>query len=147
MDKPTKREWFIGDPCYAVGHKGNDWMTFVAPALKETDRKAVFKTDGAMFASTAYGDGVYLGSDGISYPVDAGLIGCVPKEQWGEGVTSEELMKCGKVVTSSHVTLDVASLGELCFEGDSFYIVINTNDDDEEYEEDEEDEEDEDDWY
>lgn len=85
MVMPAGKYW-IGDPCYVFPHDGpmgNKW----GELLDEVD---FFETlsygelDGGKIkvwaASTAYGDGRYIGSNGKAFPVDAGLIGIVPQE-------------------------------------------------------------------
>ena len=82
---PAGKYW-IGDPCYVFPHNGpmeNKWDEL----LNEVD---FFDTlsygeldDGKIkvwAAHTAYGDGRYFGSNGKTFPVDAGLIGIVPLE-------------------------------------------------------------------
>lgn len=84
MIMPAGKYW-IGDPCYVFPNKGpmeNKWdeilaeVNFFEVSYGELD-------DGKIkvwAASTAYGDGRYIGSNGKAFPVDAGLIGIVPKE-------------------------------------------------------------------
>ncbi len=77
--------YVIGDPCYTV--EGNDWDHI----LNVTDffRDPVGRlADGRLVVGfpTLHGDGTYKGSDGVSYSVDAGLIGAVQVE---EGYTTE----------------------------------------------------------
>ena len=85
MTMPAGKYW-IGDPCYVFPHKGpmeNKWDELL-------DKVDFFDTlsygeldDGKIkvwAASTAYGDGRYFGSNGTTFPVDAGLIGIVPLE-------------------------------------------------------------------
>ncbi len=86
--------YYIGDLCYVMH-----------PQWKEVCN-LMFATDGGVldgefnlangvrFAlhSTAYGDGTYQDQEGRSYPVDAGLIGCIRLEDvydpewWLEGM-------------------------------------------------------------
>jgi len=68
--------YVLGDPCYTVPDK--DWHKL----LKSCDyfNTPIGEVNGHKILgfSTMYGDGTYRGSDGKSYPVDAGLIGLVP---------------------------------------------------------------------
>lgn len=75
--------YVVGDPCYSIPDRM--WMTWLEAADYETnDRRHVLAAaiDGyvAVGVSTAFGDGVYRGSDGFEYGVDAGLLGLVPIE-------------------------------------------------------------------
>lgn len=84
MTMPAGKYW-IGDPCYIFPHTGpleNKWdellaeVDFFEVSYGELD-------DGKIkvwAASTAYGDGTYVGSNGKAFPVDAGLIGIAPQE-------------------------------------------------------------------
>ena len=82
---PAGKYW-IGDPCYIFPHKGpmeNKWDELLAEANYFEDMSYA-ELDGGKIkvwtASTAYGDGRYIGSNGKAFPVDAGLIGIVPRE-------------------------------------------------------------------
>ena len=72
--------YFFGDPCYAI--EDNELWTQVCDALSEgdtSDNAEGILTDGTFFVAcdTMHGDGVYTGSDGYDYGVDAGLLGVV----------------------------------------------------------------------
>jgi ribosomal protein S27AE len=71
-------EYFLGDICYALD---DDIYDKVWGSMFNYDDGA-YKVRGYVFAvsSTAYGDGAYSGTDGVTYGVDAGVIGIVPKE-------------------------------------------------------------------
>lgn len=98
-------KWWIGDPCYVFPHDGpmgNKWDEL----LDEVD---FFETlsygdldDGKIkvwAASTAYGDGRYVGSNGKAFPVDAGLIGIAPMETVEYlNRTDNDLEYCGAFV-------------------------------------------------
>jgi len=70
-------KYYIGDPCYVFHDK--EW----SDVLSQTDyfSKAI-KVKGKSYpvlgGSTAYGDGVYIGSDGLNYAVDSGMIAIIP---------------------------------------------------------------------
>lgn len=78
--KETAKRYYIGDPCYFISNE--EWMDFLEAGRLlcngEYDGK-VFEYKGrrCWCHGTAYGDGCYRGTDGNSYPVDAGLIGIV----------------------------------------------------------------------
>lgn len=66
---------YIGDLCYALGDSVYDKVWGKQYGYEDgayTDPKT--KLQFAM-VGTAYGDGCYSGTDGRSYPVDAGIIG------------------------------------------------------------------------
>jgi len=71
---PAGKYWLC-DPCYACPkerwHELLESSDYFSQA-GHLDGVAVYGF------STAYGDGVYVGSDGEEYPVDAGLIGLTP---------------------------------------------------------------------
>lgn len=68
-------KYYIGDICYVLD---DDVYTGVWGKAKYAN--GVYEVDGNKFAvhMTAYGDGEYMGSNKISYCVDAGNIGIVP---------------------------------------------------------------------
>lgn len=89
--------YWVGDPCYVLD-KDNGWDW--GKVLDQTD---YFSGDSCVITAkekvyqvcvynTAHGDGVYFGSDGKDYSVDAGLIGIIPinalpsiKGKYGDG--------------------------------------------------------------
>jgi hypothetical protein len=87
--------YWLGDPCYSV--PSDLWI----PLLESCDffNLPVGTVNGhKVYASpTAYGDGEYVGSDGYSYPVDAGLIGLVP-----EALVTEEPSGFSRKITVDH---------------------------------------------
>ena len=87
--------YYVGDLCYVMHPQWEE----VCALMFATDGGGVLDgefnlANGVRFAvhGTAYGDGVYKGSDAKDYPVDAGLIGCIRVEDvydpewWLEGV-------------------------------------------------------------
>ena len=95
---------FIGDPCYVLhtieaGGAYNDelWVNSFCEALGKAEEQEDF--DGHLtymghqifVHSTAFGDGSYEGSDGRSYPVDAGIIGAIPFELIEASVVQDKL--------------------------------------------------------
>ncbi len=77
MSMPAGR-YFIGDLCYVMNPQ---WDEFCSKTIVNHDcLDGEFQlNNGVKFASfgTAYGDGCYEDQQGNSYPVDAGLIGCI----------------------------------------------------------------------
>lgn len=84
MFLPAGKYW-IGDPCYIFPQEGpmaNKWDELLAE-VDFFDNSYGELDDGKIkvwAASTAYGDGCYIGSNGKAFPVDAGLIGIAPQE-------------------------------------------------------------------
>lgn len=75
-------EYWVGDPCYAV--PDDEWIPWLQAADYENERRyLVANITGrpVLGISTAYGDGCYRDTEGNEYPVDAGLIGCVPVQR------------------------------------------------------------------
>ena len=115
-------QYILGDPCYAV--PDDEWMEllescdyFENPIGKITRRDKSYYRIVAF--STRWGDGCYRGTDGNSYPVDAGLIGLVPVEAVDMDalrddlctvVTFDKPTKCGTdgdgKLRFGHITID-----------------------------------------
>ena len=127
--------YYVGDPCYVINERWHEYLD----CWYEDE-----PFDGhpvAMF-HTQYGDGVYRGSDGYGYSVDAGLIGVVPDaliEYPCEGQTPIDLL--GSIVDFEEpFTCTRTGNGTLKFG----HITIETGGtDDEEEEDDDWDEDDE----
>ena len=71
----VKNGFYIGDLCYALNEKVYDEVwgdnnNYEDGQYTDPETKAEFAMVG-----TAYGDGEYESSDGITFPVDAGIIG------------------------------------------------------------------------
>lgn len=78
-------DYFVGDPCYAFTSVDHSfWMQLLESCNYFKDMEgtvSMYGTKWTVVASpTAYGDGVYDSDMGLEFPVDAGLIGVVPKE-------------------------------------------------------------------
>jgi hypothetical protein len=67
--------YFIGDPCYIVPNDSDLWDDILTSTDYFANPYEVGETIMLCACSTAYGDGVYPGSDGRQYSVDAGVIG------------------------------------------------------------------------
>ena len=70
----VKNGFYIGDLCYALNKKVYDevWGSNNYEDGRYTDPET--KAEFAM-VGTAFGDGEYDSSDGVAFPVDAGIIG------------------------------------------------------------------------
>ena len=70
----VKNGFYIGDLCYALNEKVYDEVwggnNYEEGQYADPETKAEFAMVG-----TAYGDGEYESSDGVSFSVDAGIIG------------------------------------------------------------------------
>ena len=70
----VKNGFYIGDLCYALNEKVYDEVwggnNYEEGQYADPETKAEFAMVG-----TAYGDGEYDSSDGVAFPVDAGIIG------------------------------------------------------------------------
>lgn len=117
----SKEGFYIGDICYALADEvyfgiwgGNDFKDG-QHHVSETD------LDFAV-ASTAFGDGVYLGSNGFLYGVDAGNIGIVPLE-----LVEKDINGCGTVYNTPGKASLYAEDGKFIFRlPDDKEIKINT---------------------
>ncbi len=116
---------FIGDPCYFLhtieaGGATNDelWVESFCEALEKAESGEDF--DGHLtymghpifVHSTAFGDGSYEGSDGRSYPVDAGIIGAIPFDLIEDEVI-QKMVKARNVRAVS-MTTEQLSKAEYC---------------------------------
>ena len=70
----VKNGFYIGDLCYALNEKVYDEVwggnNYEDGQYTDPETKAEFAMVG-----TTYGDGEYESSDGVTFPVDAGIIG------------------------------------------------------------------------
>ena len=97
-------KYYIGDPCYVIAEdRWSDFCDASYPPGAGVNARgiAVTEFDGhPMYAhGTAYGDGSYLGSDGVSYGVDAGMLSVVPIALVSD---MSEAKRLGSIVTFNH---------------------------------------------
>ena len=134
----VKNGFYIGDLCYALDEKvydevwgGNDYED---GQYTDPETKAEFAMVG-----TAYGDGEYESSDGVTFPVDAGIIG-VADLAICDGDTS-----LGKVVPDYSGTVLIRYENgtiTVSWKPDKYYSFIEIyTSDEEDYDEDEDSEE------
>lgn len=88
-------EYFVGNPCYAASN--DDWDPLLKSCNYFNNPVGEVKGIKILAFSTKYGDGTYLGSNGVEYSVDAGLIGLTPKE-YATNYFEEKLNKLGSFV-------------------------------------------------
>lgn len=114
--------YYIGDLCYALSDEVYDKI-FGGGGYAS----GIYREKGPMgrtflVSRTAYGDGVYKGSDGKTFLVDAGIIGICPvslMEKSGEGghvYTFKDFVECNidgglYAFTSGHKTLVIDTAG------------------------------------
>ena len=80
----SDKGFYVGDVCYILADSlyhdvWGEKYHFRNGSIQDPESGRVFAVAG-----TAYGDGSYIGSDGTSFPVDAGVIGLVPLELVGK---------------------------------------------------------------
>lgn len=118
-------EYYIGDLCYVLGDDVYDTIFgglggYDSGLYKEKGSEKFFLVD-----NTAYGDGVYYGTDGKEFGVDAGILGICPRsackkdDGGGQFYTFTEPVKCrfggGKFIFCSgyiHLMIDTAGYEE-----------------------------------
>lgn len=116
-------QYYIGDCCYVLGDD-YDWDDFCNQFFTDGEDITINNLPVVAY-STRYGDGTYKSNTGDSFPVDAGMIGIMPKKLWkGAGQPSG----CTLVAFKVKFTCEDMGQGKLRF-GD---IVIDTGDEDEE---------------
>lgn len=85
-------KYYVGDLCYVMHDEWNECCKlFFAGRNDHGCNSGEFNlSDGRRFASfnTKWGDGLYHDQFGHSFPVDAGLIGCIKMEDIREDVTN-----------------------------------------------------------
>ena len=129
-------KYFIGDICYALPDKIYDEIWGGKHKYEDGSY------EGFAVHGTAYGDGSYEGTDGVSYAVDAGVIGVtdIGKEQRYDDAELNRLGKIVEVKDSLIMNCDDNGNFEFIVDGQSFEIITdgsNYEEDKEEYEEEE----------
>ena len=116
--------YYVGDLCYVMH---SQWDEFCDKTIQgEVCLSGLTVLDNGVKLAhfkTLYGDGVYDDNQGNSYPVDAGLIGCVKVQDINDPDFSEE----------EYTIIDFPEEFE-CSEEDGIiyfgHILINTDEDD-----------------
>lgn len=106
-----KRTYYVGDLCYVLNT--DEWQTvclhdefYPAADPDDFDPQGYLDYDNVSLEDenagrpfyilkTAFGDGCYLGSDGKSYAVDSGTIGCIAVEDIVETEKLREALEKG----------------------------------------------------
>lgn len=73
--------YFLGDPCYAVHDDDWDEVLYTSKFFERPVGTTNNGTEVLAFR-TIYGDGVYRDQYGNDYPVDAGVIGLTPVDDF-----------------------------------------------------------------
>ena len=123
-------EYYVGDLCYV---KSLDWTAFGEATdwfCKRSDdlTAGFFRYAGTTFfaSNTAFGDGFYGDSEGGSYSVDAGIIGCYPMSALPDDpelngcyqiVAFEDDFTCalrddGGTITIGHLKIETGSIDD-----------------------------------
>jgi hypothetical protein len=93
-------KYYVGDLCYVMHDEWKEACSlFFAGRNDHGCNDGEFNlADGRRFASygTKYGDGVYHSQLGHSFPVDAGLIGCIKVEDIRESV--DNILSLGAIL-------------------------------------------------
>ena len=110
---------YIGDVCYALEDDAyyNEW------GIKHNFQDGLITTESNLrfaVSGTAYGDGLYKGSDGSEFPVDAGVIGVVDL-RLAKRYTQAQLSSLGLIIPN-------ATKVEFSAEDGYFEIIVFEND-------------------
>jgi len=104
-------KYWIGDPCYVLGHDHPElnfkWDEFCDYCFEDDSpgrsNEGIIDHQGIIFAhyGTACGDGQYYDQYGNGYGVDAGMIGCIPYDKISS-IGDAELNRLGHIHTFSY---------------------------------------------
>jgi hypothetical protein len=112
-------EYYIGDLCYALDQSVYDKI-FGGHGYESGYYE---HKDGRFFVNnTAWGDGEFIGSDGKSFPVDAGIIGICSSSLYVKAKVYG-----GHIYTFTQPVVCDFRNGKFRFESGSQYLKINTN--------------------
>ena len=120
-------KYFIGDICYAL--EKDTYSQIWGDKFQYED--GCYKDFGFAVAGTMYGDGCYNGNDGVSYCVDAGVLGItnISKQQRYD---DSELNRLGKIVdVKQSISMERLENGEFIFivDGEQFSIYTGYDED------------------
>ncbi len=125
-------KYYVGDLCYVMHPQWDEFCELTISQHEVSDGEFTL-ANGTKFSfrGTAYGDGCYEDQFGGSYPVDAGLIGCILVDDIND---PEADLEAGQII-------EFTSPFETSYEDGVIYIGhLRINTGDEEYDEYEEDE-------
>lgn len=120
-------KYFIGDICYAL--ETDTYRQIWGHKFQYED--GCYEDFGFAVAGTMYGDGCYNGTDGVSYGVDAGVLGItnISKQQRYDNA---ELNRLGKIVdVKESISMERLENGEFMFtvDGEQFSIYTGYDED------------------
>lgn len=121
-------KYFIGDICYAL--EKDTYSQIWGDKFQYQD--GCYEDFGFAVAGTMYGDGCYNGDDGVSYSVDAGVLGItnISKQQRYDNA---ELNRLGKIVdVKESISMERLENGVFIFivDGEQFSIYTGYDEDD-----------------
>jgi len=115
--------YYIGDLCYVMSDRWDEFCELTCSGNKVLDGEFNL-ADGTRFATftTKYGDGTYRDEQGNTYPVDAGLIGCINVKDIAP--TELENLSNGRVIEfvqdfSTFSAGGVLRFGSVCIDTDA----------------------------
>ena len=119
--------YFVGDLCYVISSQWDDFCSKALSRNKDSNDHIITLNTGVSvaFIHTMHGDGVYSDQFNNSYPVDAGLIGCIKVDDIIDPAANTDL---GDIVEFDQAFECFSYNGILHFG----HISIDTDDDDEE---------------
>jgi len=128
----VQKQFYIGDPCYVI--RDDEWMDFLnvfwkAQEMEDYDGNFTWKGENVFCHSTAYGDGCYESDQGVSFDVDAGLIGAIPLT-----LCCESKLDDSKVVVEMTDSNRLGSYEDGLFVIHNFSIQTETEPEDEDHE-------------
>ena len=120
-------KYFIGDICYAL--EDDTYSQIWGDKFQYED--GCYEDFGFAVAGTMYGDGCYNGTDGVSYGVDAGVLGItnISKQQRYD---DDKLNRLGKIVdVKESISMERLENGEFIFivDGEQFSIYTGYDED------------------
>lgn len=122
----SNKGFYVGDICYVLDDKiyYDVWGANGFKNGKFSDPETGYEV---AVASTAYGDGCYIGSNGIAHGVDAGVIGIVPLEL----VPKKDSLRFGSVYLGAGIAIMEAEDGRFTFTFPNGEVIkINTAEED-----------------
>lgn len=114
-------KYWLGDPYYVVNKKNNpalSWDDFCFEQWISTTGEVTILGEKCIVFNTKHGDGIYITNNGLSCPVDSGMIGLVPvslvgenpPESWGNTlITFENDFECFNtdgILYFGHIEID-----------------------------------------
>lgn len=121
-------KYFIGDICYAL--EEDTYSQIWGDKFQYED--GCYEDFGFAVAGTMYGDGYYNGTDGVSYGVDAGVLG-ITNISLGQRYENAELNRLGKIVdVKQSISMERLENGEFIFIVDGEQFSVHTGYDEDE---------------